>query len=318
MADTVPYITVAICTYDRYDFLSKAIDSVLAQDLDPDLFDLMVIDNTPKGEARAASAAAYADNPRVDYVTEDTPGLANARNVALARSTAEYVLFLDDDAVAQPGWLRALHDTLQAGKGTIGVIGGRVLPDFAVPRPAWLHETLAAFLSIVDQPGEAGRPLAPGELIVGANIGCRRKLALQLGGFDVALGRQGAASASLMSGEEDMLIRRVIDAGRGVFYCGAAVVHHHIPAERLTRDWFRRRAAWQGVGEQKLYGSPPAEKAAQMWELVDAISGDGPGQLSGLYRDTDDPEVFLRQVMALRHLTRLLLSAGRVETDLRD
>ena len=49
-------LTGAICTYDRYDFLLRAIDSVLAQD-DGD-FNLLVIDNTPAGEARAQSAAS--------------------------------------------------------------------------------------------------------------------------------------------------------------------------------------------------------------------------------------------------------------------
>ena len=44
-------------------------------------------------------------------------------------------------------------------------------------------------------------------------------------------------------------MRRVLAGGQRAVYQPGAIVEHRIRAERLTREWFRRRVAWQCVSD---------------------------------------------------------------------
>ena len=49
-------ITAAVCTYDRYDLLPKAIDSLTRQSLNSSQYRILVIDNSPDHQRAQASA----------------------------------------------------------------------------------------------------------------------------------------------------------------------------------------------------------------------------------------------------------------------
>ncbi len=92
-------ITIITPTYKRAEYLSTAVDSVLAQTVTD--WELLVIDdNIPDSEARKATTAVmsrYTD-PRVHYIkNEKNMGGAAARNVGISQAKGEYIAFLDDD-----------------------------------------------------------------------------------------------------------------------------------------------------------------------------------------------------------------------------
>jgi hypothetical protein len=50
------------------------------------------------------------------------------------------VLFLDDDATAEPGWLAAYQRFLSAPPSEkIAVVGGAVVNEYEVPPPKWVN-----------------------------------------------------------------------------------------------------------------------------------------------------------------------------------
>jgi len=51
-------------------------------------------------------------------------GISAARNLGLAASTGDIVCFIDDDALAQPGWMLAIIDGYK--DETVGGVGGPV------------------------------------------------------------------------------------------------------------------------------------------------------------------------------------------------
>ena len=96
--------------------------------------------------------------------------------------------------------------------------------------------------------GDAQRELAGREWLAGTNIAFRTSVLRQIGGFRTDLGRTGGGP-NLLSNEETDALRRAVAAGHRAFYSPAAVVEHRIGADRLTKEWFRRRVAWQCVSD---------------------------------------------------------------------
>ncbi|MEM8616028.1 MAG: glycosyltransferase family A protein, partial [Pseudomonadota bacterium] len=109
-----PDLTVVVPTFNRPDGLSRAVLSLFAQTYaDAPGFTLVIVDNTP--EATAAGAIETLRKvcpPRVRLVTlhEPAPGVANARNTAMAGVDTDLVAFLDDDQSAPEDWLERLLD----------------------------------------------------------------------------------------------------------------------------------------------------------------------------------------------------------------
>lgn len=90
-------VSVVITTYNRAQFLQRAIESAFssASDLEVIVVDDCSTDNTPE---------VCAHRSDIRYVRLNTnQGLANARNVGIAASSCEFIAFLDDDDLRLPG-----------------------------------------------------------------------------------------------------------------------------------------------------------------------------------------------------------------------
>ena len=101
-------VSVLIPTFRRPESFRRAVASVFAQ-RGVDGVELVAIDNSPEGSALALCAELAQGAPMpFRYAHEARPGVAHARNAALALARGELVAWLDDDEEAAPGWLAAL------------------------------------------------------------------------------------------------------------------------------------------------------------------------------------------------------------------
>jgi glycosyltransferase involved in cell wall biosynthesis len=237
-------ITVAICTRNRANLLHRAVESVLPQLNDG--AELLIVDNVSTDNTAEVAASFAAANPQVKVWREEELGLSAARNAALEKANGRYVLFLDNDATAEPGWLAAYLRFLSAPPSEkIAVVGGAVLPNFEVPPPKWVNTDITLDL------GNSPRILPYRDGPWGCNIAYRRGLALELGQFDIRLGRKGE---QMMSREESDLNLRLQDAGYEIWWLPGAAVRHLVPASRLKframmRAWF---SEGRSIGIQRL------------------------------------------------------------------
>lgn len=222
-------ISAVVCTHDRPVQLRRALESLVSQTPQP--AEIMVIDNAPSDSTTAVLVAERF--PRVRYVHEKVPGLDFARNRALREATGEVVAFLDDDAVASPGWSEALRSAFVSDP-SVAVCTGRVEP-LALETPSQvLFEVNGGFgrgERRIRLPDDARVRLHgwPAPLIawaVSVGSGCsyavRRELALELGGFDEALD----LGASLAGGGDHDFLWRALCAGWRVEYQPEALAWH--------------------------------------------------------------------------------------------
>jgi glycosyltransferase involved in cell wall biosynthesis len=302
-------IAAAICTYDRYDLLPKAIDSLTKQTLGSDAYKILVVDNSPDHDGASTFSKRLEAVANLTYIVEKTPGLSNARNVSAALCATPYIAFIDDDAIASPGWLEAILTVFEGHGSRTDIVGGRVNPIWGAPRPPWLHDAMLASLSIVDY-GDATRPAAAEEWFAGTNVAFRTSAILSNGGFATNLGRVGSG-ISLLSNEEVELVGRIRAAGGESIYAPLASVHHLVDPQRLTRAWFRKRYAWQAVSDLTMDPDRFADAAKDYWKGILGYFNSLPPHLRtvrGLLHQTDNPEVFRRQCGAVYMITGMVLA----------
>lgn len=294
-----PVVSAVICTHNRAALLPTAIDSVLRQCHAPP-FELIVVDNRSTDGTRAV-VERYRDHAAVRYVFAGTLGLSHARNEGWREARGRIVVYLDDDAIAAEDWLAQVvraFDFLPVA----GMVGGRVDPIWERPRPPWVSDRLARFLSVLDwspQPLVLHDPAT--RWLAGANMAIPRALLERVDGFSTALGRRGG---NLMSGEETDLQYRLLQQGHPSLYFPAMTVRHLIPGSRLTRAWFLRRFFWQGVSDARMtVTGPPAEAAPPSSRLRRLTRA--PRRLATALWPTADPARFTEQCLAWVQLGRL-------------
>ena len=102
-------------------------------------FDIVVVDNRAGRAPLTAGTGLHAPPPGPRR-RRARPGISSARNRGVAQSTGAFVAFTDDDAVVEPGWLRALGSRF-ANEPDVDAIGGLVLPSELDTEPQlWFEE----------------------------------------------------------------------------------------------------------------------------------------------------------------------------------
>lgn len=236
-------LTVAICTYRRFDWLEKCISALELQTLSQKDFHILVVDNSLQFDKSENFKKECCSNIDVEYIITDKSGLSYARNVALKQCRTPYIAYLDDDALAEPGWAEAVLDAFEAcGKDT-GVVGGKVNPIWEISKPEWLDGELLGPLTVLDW-GDSVHRLKPSEWLVGANVAYKTSALAAVGGFSEQLGRKGNI---LLCHEELQVNNAIVDMGYAAVYTPYAVVDHLVQKERMKQDWLCLQAFWESI-----------------------------------------------------------------------
>ncbi len=88
-----PKVSIIIPTYNRYNLLGRALDSVMSQGFDD--FEVLVIDGA-RSQSTRELVRSYGDG-RLRYVPQRGRGIANARNLGVLKARGKFIAFLDDD-----------------------------------------------------------------------------------------------------------------------------------------------------------------------------------------------------------------------------
>jgi glycosyltransferase involved in cell wall biosynthesis len=244
--------TVLICTYNRSALLAETLDSLRGTVASGLTWDVIVVDNNSSDDTRQVVAARSDTFPvPLKYLFEPRQGKSVALNTGLAATDATVVVFTDDDVRVSDRWLDASCRPI-LDDPTVDYAGGPVFPIWEQPRPSWLdgdRSDLWGTLAILDYGPEPFVFEERRRVPLGANMAVRRSLIDRIGGFDPSLGRKGN---SLLGQEQAEFFCRSRAAGARGIYVPAASVRHHVPAKRLTRDYFLRWWYWKGISKALL------------------------------------------------------------------
>ncbi|MQA31889.1 MAG: glycosyltransferase [Luteitalea sp.] len=239
------HIAVLIATYNRAALLGETLDCLAASRPPGFAWEVVVVDNNSTDGTRAVVESRQASYPvALRYVRETRQGRSAALNTAMAATTAPLLVFSDDDVRVDAGWLETAAAALSQGWN---YVGGPVRPIWEARPPRWLDLTRSdtwGTIAILDYGAEPFVFEDRRRVPLGCNLGVRRSVIERVGDFRVDLGR---SNGKLLLGQEvPEWLARVRAAGLRGLYIPGMVVHHHIPARRLTKEYHRKW--WIGKG----------------------------------------------------------------------
>ena len=231
-----PKVSVIVLAWNGEKYLDACLSAVLSQDYEPR--EVIVVDNA-SSDGSVGIVQCY--EPQVRLIQNDyNLGFAGGNNVGLKSANGEIVVLLNQDTVVQPGWLRALVDTLE--DSSIGIVGCKILyPDGQNLQHAGARvrpdDAMTYHVGWGEQDHGQYDLLADFDYVTGAAIAIHRRVLTQLGGLD----------EQFYPGfyEETDYCFRARRAGFRVVYQPRAVFYHHettyLPVDSYARSYAYHR-----------------------------------------------------------------------------
>lgn len=114
-------ISVIIANLNGEKYLPDCLASLSAQTFRD--FEVIVVDN---GSTDGSLGLLKKDFPWVKVIAlKENAGFARGNNIGFEGSSSEYVATLNNDTVAEPGWLQALHDAA-ASDSAVGMVASKI------------------------------------------------------------------------------------------------------------------------------------------------------------------------------------------------
>ncbi|MCU1676051.1 MAG: glycosyl transferase family 2 [Frankiales bacterium] len=229
-------VTVVMAAYGATEFLPAALESVLSQDCDESWEFVVVDDACPDGSGEIIDSYAARDGRLRAVHLRTNVGAMAAMEIGVGTGSGDLIVFLDNDDVAAPGWLRGHLAALRS----YDAAGARL--DHRRLNPRWLvparGEVQRDGLFVLDE--------APGSpLSFFTAMSVHRHAHEAIGGIDVELG---------MAGGDADYSWRLQDAGFTLGFAGDAVVHYR---HRRGPAAIYRQARMYGSGFPLLAAKHP-------------------------------------------------------------
>jgi glycosyltransferase involved in cell wall biosynthesis len=257
--------SIVIATYKRATDLRDTLASLAS--LEPDApWEVIVVDNNSPDNTRAVVETAARTFPvELRYLFEREQGRSPALNAGIRAARGAIIATTDDDVRVPADWLNRAAEGLH--RMECDYVGGRVLPIWGAPRPAWIPNhggkqwAVIALLDYGTQPIEFGSRVP-----LGVNMAFRREAFGKAGFLDPLTGRR---AGTLLGQEVREWCIRARKAGVRGFYIPEMKLEHIIPADRLCKDYFRRWFYWRGISRALLYERSGLDMEAPEQTILD-------------------------------------------------
>lgn len=242
-------LTAIICTYNRAKYIGNLLESLAANDLKKNEYEIVLVDNNCTDNTREICEAFAKAHKEVNfrYVVEPEQGLSAARNKGIKEAKGEIIVYVDDDALVDAWYLRTYAEWFKAHPETMAC-GGPIEPLYETEEPTWMTPYTKALLTAWMDYGDKVREYPKGRYPGGGNAAYRKEVFDRVGLFNTALGRKGG---NLMGSEEKDIFDKMHALGMQVLYLPTPVLHHIIPQTKLEPDYFNRLTTQIGISERQ-------------------------------------------------------------------
>jgi GT2 family glycosyltransferase len=246
-----PYASIIIPAHGQLDFTLRCLHS-LSQCGDASLFEVILVDDA----STDASGSVLPAIEGLRYLRNiDNRGFIASCNAGAALARGEFLVFLNNDTIVQPGWLDTLLRTFSSHPDT-GLAGSKlVYPDGRLQEAGGIvfADGSAANYGRFEDPGDPRfNFVREADYCSGAAIALRRRVFVELGGFD--------AHYAPAYYEDTDLAMRVRQRGLKVRYQPASMVVHFEGASSGT-DIGTGIKAFQARNQAKFFERWQAELA---------------------------------------------------------
>lgn len=231
-------ISVLLATHNGSSTLRQTLESFRGATAPRGGWRFIIIDNASTDDTPAI-VRGYAAKLPIEYLTEPRLGKAIALNTGLEHISGDLVVFVDDDVKADREFLTEWRRAADAHP-EFAVLGGTIVPEFAVAPPAWLLEkdwiTLLYTATVRDRP--AGE-MHLGETIdvYGPNMAIRPEIVANGFRFDERL----MVGHDALIGDETEFVARIANQGYRIGFAPGPRVRHLIDAKQVTWSWILHR-----------------------------------------------------------------------------
>ena len=262
-------LSVIICTYNREKYIRPLLESIAANDLDKQQYEIVLVDNNCTDHTRQVCEQFAMEHTDVTfrYVVEQEQGLSVAKNKGIREAKGDLIVYIDDDALVDTHYLKDYADWFEQHPETMAA-GGPVQPRYEEgEEPAWMTPYTRSLLTAWMDYGDKVREYPKGRYPGGGNAAYRKEVFEKVGVFNTALGRKGG---NLMGSEEKDIFAKMHQLGMQVLYLPNPVLHHLIPAYKLGEDYFNRLTCQIGISERQrtLAISKWEYSKRLMWEAI--------------------------------------------------
>ncbi len=114
-------ISVIMLTYNREKLISRMIECIQKQTFQD--FEYIIVDNGSSDQSgMIAESYAKADH-RIHVIHMERGSIGAGRNAGLNHAKGDYITFVDDDDICDPGYLEFLHDLIVKNNADMSICG---------------------------------------------------------------------------------------------------------------------------------------------------------------------------------------------------
>jgi glycosyltransferase involved in cell wall biosynthesis len=256
-------ITVAICTFNRAESLRSTLDSLVAMPVPSDLAWEIVVVNNNSTDHTDDVICEYTGRLPVRREFEPQAGKSNALNRAIDVAKGDYIVWIDDDVLVDPGLLTAYVEAFRRWPEA-AVFGGRIRPRYEAPVEKWVIESEAVLVGpyAIRDFGDHLQPLSADDedhFPFGANWAIRA-VEQRAFRYDPEL---GPVPNRIRNQEETDIIHRLLGSGATGYWIPEAKVEHCIGRDRQTVRYIADY--YESWGETLAFRNAAATAAAPFW-----------------------------------------------------
>ncbi len=215
-------LSIIICTFNRYLLLDKCLLSIISQNLYG--IEVLVIDNNSSDKTKEIVLKYKNLNKSIKYFFEPKAGLSNARNLGYKNAKADWILYLDDDAIPFPDLVERALYLINIGK--FDCVGGMYYGYFDKPKPKWIDENYGT-----KEKFSSELSFCPFYIPHGGIVIYRKSVIERNNGFNSNFGMK---ANKLGYGEETELQKRISLNGGIIMFDPNLKVNHLVKSERLN------------------------------------------------------------------------------------